>query len=109
MANQQKVVRKPLTKSQLMQALAEETGLSKKQIEEVFDALGTTIQKQIGSNSAGSITLPGLLKIVKVRKEAVPARKNVKNPFTGELQDRPAKPASNTIKVRPLKALKEMV
>ena len=110
MANQSKVAKKPLTKSQLFQTLAEQTGLTKRQVQEVFDALGTTIQKQIGRNSAGSINaIPGLLKIVKVKKPAVPARKNVMNPFTKELQDRPAKPASNVVKVRALKGLKEMV
>jgi nucleoid DNA-binding protein len=109
-ANQNKAAKKPLTKSQLFQSLAEQTGLTKAQVAEVFDALGTTIQKQIGRNSAGSINaIPGLIKIVKVKKPATPARKNVKNPFTGEFQDRPAKPATNVVKVRTLKGLKDMV
>ena len=109
MANQTKAIKKPLTKSQLMQTLADQTGLTKRQVQEVFDALDTTIQRQIGRNGPGSINIPGLLKIVKVKKPAVPAKKNVKNPFTGELQDRPAKPAKNVVKVRALKGLKDMV
>jgi len=32
----------------------------------------------------------------------------VKNPFTGELQDRPAKPAYNKVKIRALRSLKDM-
>jgi len=40
---------------------------------------------------------------------ARPAQKGVKSPFTGELQDRPAKPASVKVRVRALKNLKAMV
>ena len=50
-------------------------------------------------------------KAAKIEKKKVPARpaqKGVRNPFTGELQDRPAKPAYNKVKVLALKALKSM-
>ena len=49
------------------------------------------------------------MKIERKKVPARPAQKGVKNPFTGELQDRPAKPASVKVKVRRLKSLKEMV
>ena len=40
---------------------------------------------------------------------AQPAKKNVPNPFKpGEVRDIPAKPAHNKIKVKALKALKDM-
>jgi hypothetical protein len=50
------------------------------------------------------------MKVVKVSKPRRPAKKNVPNPFRpGELMDVAAKAASNVVKVRPLKALKDMV
>ena len=51
--------------------------------------------------------LPGLLKIIVVQKPAVPAHKGI-NPFTKVEQMFKAKPARKVIKVRPLKALKDM-
>jgi nucleoid DNA-binding protein len=67
------------------------------------------LNKLIGKNlqGAGLFTLPGLLKIKVTRKPATPARKGI-NPFTKEECVFKAKPARNVIKVRPLKALKDM-
>ena len=53
--------------------------------------------------------MPGLLKIDLKSVKAQPAKKGVKNSLTGELYDRPAKPAHKKIRVRALKGLKEMV
>lgn len=100
---------KPLTKSQLFTAISENTGLSKKDTSAVFDALGTQISSSLGKRGAGVIQIPGLVKIERKKKPAQPAKKGVRNPFTGELYDRPAKPASVTVKVRALKNLKDMV
>jgi hypothetical protein len=54
--------------------------------------------------------MPGLFKIVTVKKPARKAQKNVPNPFKpGELMDIAARPAQTVVKVRPLKRLREMV
>ena len=102
---------KPLTKSQVLANIAETAGLSKKEVAAVFDALSEEIKKNIAGNKGpGAFVLPGLVKIEKKRLPAQPAQKNVPNPFRpGELMDRPAKPARNKIKVRPLKNLKDMI
>jgi len=55
----------------------------------------------------GEFVLPGLMKIQTVKKPAKKARKGI-NPFTKEEVMFKAKPASTTVKVRPLKKLKEM-
>lgn len=109
MATVKDTEKKPLTKSQLFTSLADQTGLTKREVANVFEALESTCAKELGKRGPGALTIPGLCKIVKVRKERRPAQKNVRNPFTGELQDRPAKPAHNVVKVRPLKKLKDMV
>lgn len=104
-----KTEKKPMTKSQIIAAIAESTELSKKDVAAVFEEMTALVKKSLGRSGAGSFTVPGLIKIEKKRKERVPAKKNCTNPFTGELYDRPAKPACNVVKVRALKALKEMV
>ncbi|NLS94001.1 MAG: DNA-binding protein [Planctomycetaceae bacterium] len=105
-----KAVKKPPTKTQIIATIAEATGLNKKDVGAVFDALDAEIKKNLGSRGPGAFTLPGLVKIVKIRKPAQAAKKGVPNPFKpGELMDVPAKPAKNVVKARPLKNLKEMV
>jgi nucleoid DNA-binding protein len=102
--------KKSPTKSEIYASIAEATGLNKKDVASVFDALVEEIKKSLGPRGSGSFAVPGLMKIVKIRKPAQPARKGVPNPFKpGELMDVPAKPAQNRVKVRPLKNLKEMV
>ncbi len=105
-----KAAKKPPTKTQIMATIAEATGLSKKDVAAVFEALEAEVKKNLGSRGAGSFTIPGLLKIEKKRVPAKPARKNAPDPFNpGQFRDYPAKPACNKVKVRALKNLKEMV
>ena len=101
-------IKDPLTKSQLFATIAERTELSKKQVGDVYDTLCELINAHISKGAAGVFTLPGLAKIVTVKKPAKKARKGI-NPFTGEEMMFKAKPASLAVKVRALKNLKEMV
>ena len=101
--------KKPLTKTQIIAELAETTQLAKKDVVAVVDALSELIKASLGKKGAGSFTLPCILKVYKQRVKAKPAQKGVKNSLTGEIYDRPAKPAHDRVKVKPLKALKETV
>jgi len=98
----------PRTKSEILGVLAETTGLSKKDVSAVFGSLSDLIGKDVGKKGCGLFTVPGLLKIRRINKPATKARKGI-NPFTGEETMFKAKPARNVVKVRPLKALKDMV
>jgi nucleoid DNA-binding protein len=101
--------KKPPTKSEIYASIVEDTGLTRKDVAAVFDALSAQIKKNLGGrNSAGIFTIPGLLKLKVVKKPAKKARKGV-NPFTGEEMMFKAKPASKVVKAAPLKALKDMV
>ena len=101
--------KKAPTKTQIVGNIADSTGLSKKQVTAVFEALADEIKKAVAARGPGAFTIPGLVKIVKKKVPARPAQKGVKNPFTGEIRDLPAKPASNKITVRALKNLKDMI
>jgi nucleoid DNA-binding protein len=103
-----KAVKKPRTKSDIVGVLAEGTGLTKKDVGLIFDALSDLITIDISKKGPGVFNMPGLLKIVRHQKPATKARKGI-NPFTGEAMVFKAKPARDVVKVRPLKALKEMV
>ncbi|MCS7237376.1 MAG: HU family DNA-binding protein [Thermoguttaceae bacterium] len=98
--------KKALTKSQLIANLAEATGLTKKDIDAVFNALQEEIRKCL-TKGPEVFVLPGLLKIEKRRIPARPARKGVM--VMGQLRDIPAKPATTKVRIRALKALKDMV
>ena len=100
--------KKPMTKSEILNALSERSGLSRKQVSSVLDELGGVIEQNLGKRGPGVFTLPALTKIKVIRKPATPARKGI-NPFTGEPTTFKAKPARNVVKVQPLKKLKEMV
>lgn len=101
-------IREPYTKAELLNALAENTGVAKRDVVAVFDELSATIERHVKKRGAGTFTLPGLVKIRTVRRPAAKARRG-RNPFTGEEIMIAAKPARTVVKVSPLKGLKEMV
>jgi len=101
-------VKDAMTKTSIMVELSENTGLSKKECQNVLDELGILIHRHVKKRAVGHFTVPGLMKVQVVRKPATKAKKNVPNPFKpGELMDVAAKPARNVVKVRPLKKLKD--
>ncbi len=103
-----KAAAKPRTKSEIFTYLAQETGVSKKQVAAMFEGLSGLIKKDLSARGPGAFTVPGLMKIVVQKKPATKARKGI-NPFTREEMVFKAKPARKVVKVRPLKKLKEMV
>ncbi|WP_145053798.1 HU family DNA-binding protein [Lignipirellula cremea] len=98
---------KPPTKTEIFARIAEATSLTKKDVDAVFRALTDEIAKELSTSGSGQFTLPGLAKILVQHQDAKPKRK-VRNPGTGEMQWADPKPASRKVKVRPLKALKDM-
>ncbi|HZZ30278.1 MAG TPA: HU family DNA-binding protein [Pirellulales bacterium] len=101
--------KKAPSKSEVLANISEATGVAKKEVSAVLEALGNEIKKSMSGKGSGMFAIPGLVKIEKKKVPARPARKGVPNPFKpGELMDVAAKPASTKIKVRALKQLKAM-
>jgi nucleoid DNA-binding protein len=100
-------IKDKLSKTQILDQIAECTELSRKQVADVLESLTDVIEAHVNKRAVGEFVLPGLLKISTVRKPAVKARKGI-NPFTKEEVMFKAKPASTVVKVRPLKKLKDM-
>jgi nucleoid DNA-binding protein len=97
------------TKTAVLNCIAEKSGLNKKQVSLVLDALAASIGETI-SDGETPYTIPGLCKVVPQIKPATEAKIGVANPFRpGETMDVAAKPERKVVKVRPLKGLKDMV
>jgi nucleoid DNA-binding protein len=100
---------KPMSKSDVLNALAERTELSRKEVGNVLEQLTELIRSELTNKKGARVfNVPGLLKIYVRHQEKRPARE-VTNPRTGEKMMSKEKPAQDQVKVRPLKALKEMV
>ena len=96
------------SKTQIVNHISESAQLPRKQVATVLDELSAIIEGHISKKGIGDFVLPGLLKIMTVKKPARKARKGI-NPFTGEEVMFKAKPASTAVRIRPLKKMKEMV
>ena len=101
-------ISKKLTKTGILAEIAENTGLTRGQVDSVLDELETLIERHIKKRSVGEFTLPGLLKIRSVKRPATKKRMG-RNPATGEEIVIGPKPASIRVRVTALKRLKEMV
>ncbi len=89
---------KTLTKSQIAATLAEQNGLTKKQVAQVLESIVALAYK----NAKNSFTLPGLGKLVLVNRKARMGR----NPATGAAIKIPAK---KVVKFRIAKAAKDAI
>lgn len=89
-----------LTQTEIVNSLAESTGLKKTEVKGFFDALADLATEEVKKN--GEFTLPGFGKLVKATRKAREGR----NPATGK----PIKiPAKTTVKFRLGKAMKDAV
>ena len=91
---------KPMTKAQLVAAIAEKAGTDKKTATAGLEALLDIITSEV--SGGGAVTLPGVGKIYcRERPERM-----VRNPATGESM---SKPADKVVKMTIAKALKDSV
>ena len=91
---------KPMTKTQLIAALAEEMGSDKRSASSALDAMCNLITREV--SGGGAVTLPGVGKIsCRERPERM-----VRNPATGEQFK---KDADKVVKMTIAKALKDSV
>ena len=102
-------IAKPQTKNEILSAIAVDTGLTKKQVSEVFSSLSDLITRHIKKRGSGEFSIPDTG--IKIRRAKKPARKARmgRNPATGEEMTIPARPACNAVKIIPLKALRDVL
>ena len=99
---------KPLSKSEILNTVSDAIGeeLSAKHVKAVVEHLVAVGHKEL--KKAGVFVLHGFAKFTVVKKPAKPARKGI-NPFTKVEQTFAAKPASKSVRARPVKAIKDAV
>jgi nucleoid DNA-binding protein len=94
-----------ISKSALINAVVESTGdVSRKQVKSILDALSEVAYKEL--KKTGVFTMPGFAKFRVVKKPATKARQGI-NPFTKQPTTFAAKPASKSVRARPIKAIKD--
>jgi DNA-binding protein HU-beta len=93
-----------LSKSELIDKIATNVEVSKREIRNVMDTLVDVGHKEL--KKRGVFLVPGFAKFVVVKKPATKARKGI-NPFTGEEMTFKAKPARKIVRARPVKSAKE--
>ncbi|HPE79244.1 MAG: HU family DNA-binding protein [Gammaproteobacteria bacterium] len=104
-----KAIASKQTKTQIITALSESTGLSKKDVGNVLSSLGAMVEAHMKKRGSGEFTIPDTgVKIRRVKKPARKARMG-RNPATGEPMKIAAKPASTVVRVTALKALKDTI
>ena len=89
-----------MTQTEIINAMAEKSGLKKTEVKGMFDAIAELATKEVKKN--GEFTVPGFGKLVKATRKAREGR----NPATGAVIKIPAK---TTVKFRLGKAMKDAV
>jgi nucleoid DNA-binding protein len=92
-----------MTKSQIKDAIAKECDCAKGVVSDVLDALAGLAIAEVKAGRA--FTVPSLVKITRRHKAAVPARQGI-DPFTKQPRMFKARPATNVVRSKPVKALK---
>jgi nucleoid DNA-binding protein len=100
--------KKPRSKSDVYSTVAQHAGIHRRDVAAVFHALAGMIKADLSKAGPGIFNVPSMMRITLKRKPATKARMGI-NPFTKEQVMFKAKPARNVVRVRPLKALKDMV
>ena len=95
-----------MTKSQLIEKIAEATELGKKDVKAVIESMVTVGHKEL--KKTGVFLVPGFAKFVVIKKPATKERKGI-NPFTKEPTVFKARPARKLVRARPVKAAKDAV
>ncbi|MBX4188231.1 MAG: HU family DNA-binding protein [Candidatus Doudnabacteria bacterium] len=91
---------KGMTKSEVLTAVAEKVGKSRKEVSEMIDAVVGLAYEE--AKKSGEFTIPGLGKLLKKHRDARMGR----NPATGEQIKIPAK---TVVKFRVAKAAKDAI
>ncbi|MCP5140976.1 MAG: HU family DNA-binding protein [Gammaproteobacteria bacterium] len=99
----------PPTKAETYALIARDTGLTRQQVQAVFESLHRLAEAHlVGPEACGRFAVPGLAKVHVVERSGTRARRGV-NPVTGATITISAKPARLAMKIQPLKPLRDML
>lgn len=109
MAGRPQAIAEKQTKSQILAHIADDTSLTKKQVDAVLDSMAGLAVRHLQNGASGEFTIPSIgVKLSRVIKPARAARPGI-NPATGERIIIAAKPATVAVRATILKALKDSI
>jgi nucleoid DNA-binding protein len=98
---------KRMSKTQIIAELAERSGISKQDVQGMFDELLTLVERELGERGPGEFIVPDLVKLKVKRVPAKPAHMGF-DPFTKVQREFPEKPASRRLRASPALRLKRL-
>ena len=104
-----KAIKDKQTQTQILSSIADETELSKKEVQSVLESLGGLTHRHIMQKGSGEFKIPYMG--IKVNQKDKPATKKRmgRNPATGEEMVIAAKPKCQAVKVMALKSIKDLL
>lgn len=97
------------TKAEIIAVIAEETGLTQRDVAAVFQSLGDLVARHVKRRGSGEIVIPDTgIKVRRVKRPARRARTG-RNPKTGEAMQIPGKPAGVGVRLTAMKWLRDAV
>ena len=109
MADRPQAIADKQTKSQILAHIAEDTGLTRRQVAGVLDSMAGLAVGHLQNGASGEFTIPSMgVKLNRVIKPARPERPGI-NPATGERITIAAKPETVTVRATLLKSLKDSI
>merc|ERR1719222_1599491 len=99
-----KTAKKPMTKTEIAKAIAEEHELKASTAGKIMNSLAEIVSKEV--KLAGKVTIPG---VAMIKTRFKPATKAYEKEIFGKMQTVKAKPARTIVKAFPVAALKKSV
>lgn len=103
------VIKEKQSRLQILQAISDNTGLKRVDVESVFTEMKKIIEGHMKKTGSGEVMIPKLgVKLRRIRRK--PTKKRVMvSPLTGQEVVIPSKPARDDIKLVAMKVLKEAI
>lgn len=104
-----KPIKSRMSRNEIIQTIADETGLRRVDVDLVFDSLADLVKSHMKTRGSGEFMIPKIgLKIKRIKRKATKQRKMV-SPLTNQEVLIPSKPPRWDVKLIALKVLKEAV
>jgi nucleoid DNA-binding protein len=100
---------KSITKSEFFGKISEATGKTKKEVQEVYDAIKDLIVKELKKKNGGLIKLPDMFQLKVFKTKAIKGGDKYLNRLTGKEEIRKPKPAKTKVRARTLKILNDAI
>jgi len=104
-----KPIKERMSRAEIIQTIADETGLKRSDVDLVFESLGDLVKSHMKARGSGEFMIPKIgVKIKRIRRKPTKQRQMV-SPLTQQEVIIPSKPARWDVKLVALKFLKDAI